>query len=85
MLLTVIVLLSLFIFIYLIFVCAGSSLLCAGFSLVMVRGLLSGCTLQASCWEWLLLLWSIGSRCLGFSSCGVKALEHKLSSCGTGT
>ena len=32
---------------------------------------------------WLLLLWSLGSRCMGFSSCGSQALEHRLSSCGT--
>ena len=40
--------------------------------------------------QWLLLLWSRGSRCMGFSSCGVcglsscgsQALEHRLSSCG---
>ena len=31
----------------------------------------------------LLLLWSTGSRCTGFSSCGSRALEHRLSSCGT--
>ena len=32
--------------------------------------------------RWLLLLWSMGSRCTGFSSCGLWALEHRLSSCG---
>ena len=32
---------------------------------------------------WLLLLQSKGSRCAGFSSCGLRALEHRLSSCGT--
>ena len=31
---------------------------------------------------WLLLLQSTGSRHTGFSSCGLWALEHKLSSCG---
>ena len=31
--------------------------------------------------QWLLLLWSTGSRCSGFSSCGSPALEHWLSSC----
>ena len=31
--------------------------------------------------QWLLLLQSTGSRC--FSSCGMWALEHRLSSCGT--
>ena len=49
-----------------------SSLWCAGFSL-----------------QWLLLLRSMGSRCAasvvvagGLSSCGSRALEHRLSSCG---
>ena len=32
--------------------------------------------------RWLLLLRSMGSRCLGFSSCGSRALERRLSSCG---
>ena len=31
--------------------------------------------------QWL-LLWNTGSRCVGFSSCGLWALEHRLSSCG---
>ena len=33
--------------------------------------------------QWLLLLRSMGSRCAGFSSCGSRALERRLSSCGT--
>ena len=32
--------------------------------------------------QWLLLLRSKGSRCMGFGSCGSRALEHRLSSCG---
>ena len=32
--------------------------------------------------QWLLLSWSMGSRHAGFSSCGLRALEHRLSSCG---
>ena len=32
--------------------------------------------------RWLLLLWSTGSRRVGFSSCGSWALECRLSSCG---
>ena len=31
---------------------------------------------------WLLLLWSMGSRGSGFSSCGSQALESRLNSCG---
>ena len=33
--------------------------------------------------QWLLLLQITGSRCVGFSSCGLRALERRLSSCGT--
>ena len=32
--------------------------------------------------RWLLLLRSMGSRRTGFSSCGLRALERRLSSCG---
>ena len=32
--------------------------------------------------QWLLLLWSRGSRRTGLSSCGSQAVEHRLSSCG---
>ena len=32
--------------------------------------------------RWLLLLQNMGSRCVGFSSCGTRALEHRLSSSG---
>ena len=32
--------------------------------------------------RWLLLLWSTGSRRVGFGSCGSRVLEHRLSSCG---
>ena len=33
---------------------------------------------------WLVSLSSRGSRCPGFSSCGMRALERTLSSCGAG-
>ena len=33
--------------------------------------------------RWLLLLWSVDSRHVGFSSCGSRALECRPSSCGT--
>ena len=33
--------------------------------------------------RWLLLLQSTGSRWEGFSSCGLQAVERRLSSCGT--
>ena len=43
-----------------------------------------GSSLQCSgllLWQ-LLLLWSTGSRCTGFSNCGTRALERRLSSYG---
>ena len=61
-------------FIYLInlfiFDCVGSLWLRMGFSLVAASGGYS-------------LLQCTGSRCTGFSSCGTRALEHRLSSCGS--
>ena len=56
-----------------------------GLSLV---GLSGGCSslwcTGFSLW-WLLLLQSMASRHLGFSSCGSQVLEHRLSSCGART
>ena len=43
--------------------------------------LLSICCAGFSFWG-LLLLWGLGSRCVGFSSWGPWALEHRLNSCG---
>ena len=62
-----------YLFIYLFFGCIGSSLLRVGFlSSCGERGLLfvAVCGLLIA---WLLLLWSMGSRCVGFSSCGMQA------------
>ena len=58
------------IFIYLVFGWAGSSLLCRLFSSCSEQGLLSSCSAQASHWD-------------GFSCCGPRAPEHRLSSWGT--
>ena len=71
-----------YLFIYLfIFGCVGSLLLCAGFLQLQRTGFtLLGCA--GFSLRWLLLLWSMGSRPVGFSSCGLKALERRLSSCG---
>ena len=53
-----------------------------GLSLVVAsRGYSSLRCAGFSLW-WLLLLRSTGSRCTGFSSCGSRALERRLSSCG---
>ena len=49
---------------------------------VASRGYSSLWCVGFSLW-WLLLLWSTGSRHAGFSSCDSRALERRLSSCGT--
>ena len=54
-----------------------------GLSLVVVSGAYSLLWCAGFSLRWLPLLQSIGSRCVGFSSCGSQALERRLSSCGT--
>ena len=56
-----------------IYDCAGSSLL---------SGLFYSCSLQASCCSGFscCLAWTLGS--VGFTSCGSRAVEHRLNSCG---
>ena len=51
-------------------------------SLVVASGGYSSLQCVGFSLQWLLLLWSMGSRHAGFSSCGSWALEHRLSSCG---
>ena len=58
-----------------IFGCIGSSLPHAGFSLVAASGGYSSLWCAGFSLQWLLLLWSIGSRCMGFSSCGTRAQQ----------
>ena len=53
-----------------------------GLSLVAASGGYSSLWCTGFSLRWLLLLWSTGSRRLGFSSCGSWALDHRLSSCG---
>ena len=53
-----------------------------GLSLVAASGGYSSLWCAGFSLRWLLLLQSTGSRCVGFSSCGSEALEHRLSSCG---
>ena len=60
-----------------VFVAAG------GLSLVVVSGGYSSCWCAGFLLWWLLLLRSTGSRQVGFCSCGTRALERRLSSCGT--
>ena len=52
-------------------------------SLVAVSGGYSSLRCMGFSLQWPLLLQSTGSRCAGFSSCGSRAVEHQLSSCGT--
>ena len=53
-----------------------------GPSLVAVSGGYSSLWCAGFSLRWLLLLWSTGSRRAGFSSCGTRALDRRLSSCG---
>ena len=53
-----------------------------GLSLVATSGVCSVLRCVGFSLQWLLLLWSTGSRHVGFSSCRSRALERRLSSCG---
>ena len=53
-----------------------------GLSLVAASGGYSSLQCVSFSLWWLLLLRSTGSRHAGFSSCGARALECRLSSCG---
>ena len=53
-----------------------------GLSLVAVSGDYSSLQCAGFSLQWLLLLRSMVSRRVGFSSCGSRALERRLSSCG---
>ena len=65
-----------------IFGCVWSLLLCVDSSLVAASGGYSSLWCVGFSLRWLLLLWSTGSRRVGFSSCGSRALERRLSTCG---
>ena len=53
-----------------------------GLSLVAVSGGYSSLRCTGFSLRWLPLLQKTVSRCTGFSSCGSRALERRLSSCG---
>ena len=53
-----------------------------GLLLVAVRGHYSSLRCTGFSLRWLLLLWSTGFRHVGFSNCGTRALERRLSGCG---
>ena len=75
-------LLFFFIFSYLFFWLRWVFIAACGLSLVAARRDHSSLRMGFSL-PWFLLLRSTGSRRVGFSSCGSRALEHRLSSCGT--
>ena len=53
-----------------------------GLSLVAASGGYSSLRCAGFSLPWLLLLQGTGSRCAGFSSCGTRAVERRLNSCG---
>ena len=69
-------------FVFFFFFGCIESLLLHGFSLVVASRDYSSLPCTGFSLRWLLLLWSTGSRRAGFSSCGTRALECRLSSCG---
>ena len=69
-----------FYFIYFIF--GWVFIAACGLPLVAVSGGYSSFWCMGFSLQWLLLLWSMASRHMGFSSCGSQDLEHRLSSCG---
>ena len=80
------ILINLFYFIYLIFGCVGSSLLCAGFSLVAASGSYSSLQCTGFSLWWLLLLgvWALSTRASvvvarGLQSAGSVVVVHRLS------
>ena len=80
------ILLFIYLFIYFWGGCVWSSLLRSGFSLVAASGGSSLLQCAGFSLRWLLLLWSTGSRCAGFSSCGSPGsvvVARRLSSCGS--
>ena len=70
---------NLFIYFWLSWVFAAA----CGLSLVAATGAYTSFWCVGFTLRWLLLLRSTDSRRVGFSSCGSRALEHRLSSCGT--
>ena len=58
------------------------SIVAHGLSLVTASGGYSSLQCAAFSLQWLLLLRSTGSRQAGFSSCGTRVPERRLSSCG---
>ena len=74
--------LLLFVFLFVYFWLHWVFVSARGLSLVVASGAYSSLRYADFSLRWLLLLQSTGSRCVGFSSCGLRALECRLSSCG---
>ena len=77
---------QLFFFYFILFICffwpCWVFAAARGLSLVAASGGYSLLQCVGFSLQWLLLLQSTGSRCVGFSSCSTGALERRLSSCG---
>ena len=72
----------LFIYLFIYFWLCWVFIAVRGLSLVLASGGYSSLQCTGFSLWWLLLLWSTGSRRMGFSSRGSPALERRLSSCG---
>ena len=77
----------LFIYLFIYFIgCVGSSIAVCWLSLVAASGGYSSLRCEGFSSQWLLLLWSTGSRHTSFSSCGTRAsvvVVHGLKSAGS--
>ena len=74
---------NLFIYLFIYFWLSWVFIAARGLSLVVASGGYSLLQCVGFSLLWLLLLRSMGSRSVGFSSCGTRALECRLNSCGT--
>ena len=75
-------LINLFIYLFIYFWLHWVFVAACRLSLVAASGGYSSLRCVGFSLGWLLLLWSTGSRRMGFSSCGSQGLERRLSSCG---
>ena len=73
---------NLFIYLFIYFWLRWFFVAARGLSVVAASGGYSSLRCAGFSLRWLLLLRSMDSRCASFSSCGTRAVEHRLSSCG---
>ena len=76
---------NLFIYLFIYFWLSWVFVAACGLSLVVASRDYSLLQCMGFSSRWLLLLWNTGSRRVGFSGCGSRALECRLSSCGART